>query len=64
MIYGLISGIAFLILISFIRSRQGYLRSQEEYDNKKKRKQGIDYKFSVGIFIFAILLVLYGVFTN
>lgn len=64
MIYGLISGIAFLILISFIRSRQGYLKSQEEYDNKKKRKQAIDNKFSVGIFIFAILLVLYGVFTN
>ena len=64
MIYGLISGIAFLILISLIRNRQGYLKSDNKQDDKRKGNQRIDNKFSVGIFIFAVLLVLYGVFVE
>jgi len=62
MIYGLISGIAFLILISLIKSRQGYQKSDADQEDQRKRKQGIDNKFSISIFIFAVLLVLYGIF--
>ena len=64
MIYGLLSGIAFVILISFIKSRRGYRKGSDNDMVKLELKKKIENKFSVGIFIFAALLLLYGVFVD
>ena len=64
MIYGLISGIAFVILISFIKNRRGYRKGSDNDIVKLELKKKMENKFSVGIFIFAALLLLYGVFVD
>ena len=64
MIYGLISGIAFVILISFIKNRRGYRKGSDNDMVKLELKRKMENKFSVGIFIFAVLLLLYGVFVD
>ncbi|MFL2798835.1 MAG: hypothetical protein ACJZ89_04505 [Paracoccaceae bacterium] len=64
MIYGLISGIAFVILISFIKNRRGYRKGSDNGMVKLELKKKMENKFSVGIFIFAALLLLYGVFVD
>ena len=64
MIYGLISGIAFLILISFIKNRRNYRKSPDNDMAKLELKRKMENRFSVVIFIFEILLILYGVFVD
>jgi len=64
MIYGLISGIAFLILISFIKNRRNYRKDPDNDTEKLELKRKMENRFSVVIFIFATLLILYGVFVD
>ena len=64
MIYGLLSGTAFVILISFIKNRRGYRKGSDNDMVKLELKRKMENKFSVGIFIFAALLLLYGVFVD
>tara|TARA_B110000003_G_scaffold137536_1_gene139263 strand:- start:267 stop:461 length:195 start_codon:yes stop_codon:yes gene_type:complete len=64
MIYGLLSGTAFVILISFIKNRRGYRKGSDNDMVKLELKKKMENKFSVGIFIFAALLLLYGVFVD